>query len=384
MKKAFGILLALCMVLLTAACAPSGNGSTAAPAPAPSGDGGSIAQSVASAAPAGGEVRDDGKQLIKFGFAHSNYENIVMRYINIRLTDEITKYNDDASNPYFIELMFSVADSDAAKQASQISNMISSNCDVIGLCAVDTTAVLASVQECNNAGIPILVWGIGLVESDIKPTCTVMCDVYDSGYQGTKAALAMMLADGYAPEDIKTICIVGALRDNNSLLYRDGSLAALAEIGAPEPLAFVESEWNAEICTQRLAPAMEANPETNFIICPNSDQVMACETVLSRIDRWHRRGEEGHIYMSANCSMPHALQYLCDGYLDADVTDIGNSIDILLDYVIKIADDKLDECVDTKVKLEAITRENFDQLKADGKFWSQPFWSKDMTPTWQA
>lgn len=90
---------------------------------------------------------------------------------------------------------------------------------------------------------------------------------------------------------------------------------------------------------------------------------MACETVLSRIDRWHRRGEEGHIYMSANCSMPHALEYLCEGYLDADVTDVGNMYDIVLENIIKIGEGRVDEVVDQKVILDAITRENFVQLR---------------------
>lgn len=383
LKKVLVPLLVVCMLLSAVACstAPASQpAESSAPAAAPSAAPQPAPPAVSEADPT---KTEDGRTIIKYGFSHANYENIAMRNPNLVVTDMIAKYNEDSSNPFYIDLMFTVADSDATKQAAQISDMINAGCDVISIFAVDTTAVLSSVQEATEAGIPTIVTGIGLAESDIKPTATIMCDVYDSGYKGTKAALEMMLEDGYKPEDIRTICIVGALRDNNSLLYRDGSLAALAEIGAPEPMAFVESEWNAQICTERLAPVVEANPDVNFIICPNSDQVMACETVLSRIDRWHRRGEEGHIYMSANCSMPHALEYLCEGYLDADVTDVGNMYDIVLEDIIKIGEGRVDEVVDQKVILDAITRENFVQLRDAGKLWSQPFWSKPLEPVWE-
>lgn len=77
-----------------------------------------------------------------------------MRNPNIVVTDMIAKYNEDSSNPFYIDLMFTVADSDATKQAAQISDMINAGCDVISIFAVDTTAVLSSVQEATEAGIP--------------------------------------------------------------------------------------------------------------------------------------------------------------------------------------------------------------------------------------
>lgn len=47
------------------------------------------------------------------------------------------------------------AASDPAKQANAIDNMISAGCDAIVICAVDSEAIVPSIKNCNDAGIPV-------------------------------------------------------------------------------------------------------------------------------------------------------------------------------------------------------------------------------------
>ena len=51
-----------------------------------------------------------------------------------------------------------VAEDDAQKQASDISDLITQDCDVIIAYAFDNQAIASSVKEAKDAGIPLVLW----------------------------------------------------------------------------------------------------------------------------------------------------------------------------------------------------------------------------------
>ena len=55
-----------------------------------------------------------------------------------------------------IELVFTAADMDVAKQASDVKDLISRGVDVVLVFPIDSKAISASVKDAHDAGIPVM------------------------------------------------------------------------------------------------------------------------------------------------------------------------------------------------------------------------------------
>lgn len=382
-KKLFSFLMVAMMLVSVIGCAAP----AAAPAPTDPADPAASSEPAASTGVAddGFEYTADGRKIIKFGWSMCNTINIGNIAVHMGVEEAVQAFNDEPGHSIYIDLTSTVADDDATAQMNQITSWANSGYHVIAAQSVDSNAVYNAIEEAHNAGARYIAAGI-VVEANsegIAPDCFIGGNMYTSGYESTKAVLDIMLADGYKPEDIKSICIVGGLFDNNAALMRDGGLDALKEYGCPEPMAFVESDWNTSTCLERLSPVIQEHKgEFNFILTPNTDMLLVTQSILEREGMWFRHGEEGHIYLGSQTSMPAGLKLLCEGYLDADATcamfEVG-------EYCVKEIARYFEEGQPMEnhyFNKEPITRANFEQLKADDKLYSQRFWESDISVTW--
>ena len=309
MKKIMSLVLAIVVSVSLVAC--SGGATTSVATPAPSTE----ISNVGTETKASGEVKE-----IKLGYSMPSLVSTVWVANQDYFLEEAEKYNTEHPEVH-ITPVITIADNDANMQHSQIMDLINNDCDVIFCAPVDSTAIWPSVTESINAGIPMI--ALGRKFSDGAPTpasATYAWDVKDSAYQGAKKLLEMMINNGFAAEDIKPIHIVGDLRDENAVLYMDGVRQAFDEYGVKE-IALVESEWKAETCQTRLAAAVQANPEVNYIYCPNDSLVGAVQSVLDRNGMWKKIDDPGHVYVCSAGGNANGLEYLRDGYLDFNIVE---------------------------------------------------------------
>jgi len=213
-----------------------------------------------------------------------------------------------------LEWISLVAEDDAAKQASDISDLITQDCDVIIAYAFDNKAIASSIKEAQDAGIPIVLWDRDIAaDTTPAPNLFVGLDTYDQAYLAGKAFFQEMIDAGETPTEI--ISIIGATNDNNALNRQKGFEDAAAEFGL-EIAQTVPSDWDAEKALMGFTTAFQAHPDCNTVLIASDFIVTAVQTVLEANDAWYPNGEEGHIWICSQDGFPTGCEFMLDGYMD--------------------------------------------------------------------
>ena len=90
------------------------------------------------------------KEKIVVGMAWPGMQDAVWSTSKV-LLEELAAKSDPP-----IELIFTAADMDVTKQASDVKDLISKKVDVVLVFPIDSKAISASVKDCQDAGIPVM------------------------------------------------------------------------------------------------------------------------------------------------------------------------------------------------------------------------------------
>ena len=213
-----------------------------------------------------------------------------------------------------VEIISVVAEDDAAKQASDISDLLTQGCNVIIAYAFDNQAITSSIKEANEAGVPIVLWDRDTAagaapEADIF----IGLDTYNQAYLAGKAFFQQMKDAGVEPVDI--ISIIGATNDNNALNRQKGFHDAAGEFGW-EIAQDVPSDWDAEKALTGFTAAFQAHPDCNTVLIASDFIITSVQTVLEMNDAWIPAGEEGHIWVCSHDGFPTGCEYMLGGFID--------------------------------------------------------------------
>ena len=202
MKKLLALALALCMVFALCACgqqaaAPAAEEPAAAPAE--------------EAAPAEAESAIAGKQIAWVDFNLSTELQILL---TAALEENFEKLG--------VDLLVVDSEGDAALQVSQVESFIAQGVDLIMMSAADAEASCVAVDECNEAGIPIMIVNATLNNVD-EALCYVGCNDLDAGKilmqysaetMGGKGNICVLRGpDGLAASELRTSGINEVLED---------------------------------------------------------------------------------------------------------------------------------------------------------------------------
>lgn len=280
----------------------------------------------------------------------------------------VDEYNE-AHPETVVTLVETTAGDDAAAQETQIRDLINQGVNVVMSGAIDTTAIWSSITDCHNAGIGFISFCRRLTPGAPDPADAIVGpDTFMTAYVSVTTAVQKMLDNGIAAEDIKMIEIIGDLKDQNAMQYKAGCEAALAEYSCPLPVYIIESNWSAETVMNRLAPALQSNPDANLIFSPNEDMLIAVQSVLEAQDMWYPIGDENHFTLCAGGGCEIGLNMINDGYLDVtgleDLPAVSRSA---LDYAVRIAQGE--STGDCFINAVAVTPENYEQLLSEDAFW---------------
>lgn len=160
MKKLFALLLAATMALSMAACSNSNSTGDSTP----SGD-------------------NSGDSSGKYRVAYFNRDDADDFLSNVR--DGIQKRCEEKGDIDFVSYN---GGGDAAKQVTQIEDVLSKGVDMVVILPQDKESVVSKVQECNEKGIPVLTVSVGLQEGSGDFTYVGSND-YDLAYQETQYLL---------------------------------------------------------------------------------------------------------------------------------------------------------------------------------------------------
>lgn len=265
--------------------------------------------------------------------------------------------NAAKSNPP-VTLIFTIADNDVAKQASDIADLISRNVNVIQIAPVDSKAVSSSVKAAHQAKIPVM--------SFLRPVASgarYQADMFvgnDTGgqtYSSAKALFAEMKKDGVAVTGI--LWVSGDLRDENSRLRGLALMKAAAEEGATV-LQDLPGNWDPQQAAAVLAPALKAHPTANVLMLASDAMMSGVEQVLKDADRWYPHPNPKHMYFASVDTFPIEIELVRQRYLDADALfDVKGMCKAAIDSLPKlVAGEKLPNFV---IEGPVFTAENVDQ-----------------------
>lgn len=260
-----------------------------------------------------------------------------------------------------VELIELMAGGDASKQNQQISEMISIGVDAIICSPKDGAAIEVAVNECNDAGVPI-VMNNRPVQGDSTPDLQVLSDNY------TMAMDAMQWFVDKAKEEGKTynaLLLIGNLGDENAVERYEGHMEIIsANTDVINLVVEVPSEWDHAVALAGLQNALQANPEIDLIITPSDFLFTPIQSALEQIDRWVPRGEEGHVAIVSFDGDETGCQLLNDGYSWCDAAQAATGTgEICVEWAVKLANGEKPDDVIMRDPGVIIHIDNMDEVK---------------------
>ena len=267
-----------------------------------------------------------------------------------------------------IELVFTAADMDVAKQSSDVNDLISRGVDVVLVFPIDSKAISSSVKRARDAGIPVMSF-LRQVHADARHQADVFVgiDAKWQQYSSAKTVFEKMQADGAPIGDV--LWVSGDLRDENSRLRGIGLEEAAAEFGATV-VQDIPGNWDPQQAAAGLAPALKAYPDVNMLAIASDVMMSGVQQVLQDADKWHPQGHPDHMYFSSVDVFAIGLELLRSGHLDADtIFDVKGMCLKAVELMPRLAaGETFDE--DVLIQGPVYTPENVDDPALQDQLWA--------------
>ena len=267
-----------------------------------------------------------------------------------------------------IELIFTAADMDVAKQSSDVNDLISRGVDVVLVFPIDSKAISSSVKRARDAGIPSMSF-LRQVHADAKHQADVFVGI-DAKYQQLSSARTVfekMKNDGATIGEV--LWISGDLRDENSRLRGVGLQQACDEHGASIAQDLV-GNWDPQQAAAALAPALKAYPDINMISVASDVMMSGVQQVLQDAGKWEPHGDPNHMYLSSVDVFPIGLELLRSKHLDADtIFDVKGMCKKAVELMPRLAaGEKFDS--DILIQGPVFTPDNVDSPDLQDQLWA--------------
>lgn len=208
-----------------------------------------------------------------------------------------------------------ISNFDDNKQFEQTKAMIARKVDGILIIQTDSKAVIPAIRAANEAGIP-------MVHFNRPPAPS---EAYSVAIQADNRKIAADTVQFMVDEakrlgggPYKACIMIGDLGDVNAIQRRDGFFDVVDKNkDLVQVVARVATEWNADKAFAGLTNALQANPDIDFLFTSSDFMHPQLQQVLETFDKWHKRGEKGHVIFGGFDGDAGAYERLQDGYLDA-------------------------------------------------------------------
>ncbi len=267
-----------------------------------------------------------------------------------------------------IELVFTAADMDVAKQSSDVNDLISRGVDVVLVFPIDSKAISSSVKKSRDAGIPVMSF-LRQVHEEAKHQADVFVgiDAKWQQYSSGNTVFEKMKADGAPIGGV--LWVSGDLRDENSRLRGVGLQESAAEHGA-EILQDLPGNWDPQQAAAALAPALKAYPDVNMISIASDVMMSGVQQVLQDAGKWQPHGDPNHMYLSSVDVFPIGLELLRSGHLDADTLfDVKGMCQKAVELMPKLAAGET-FAEDILIQGPVYTPENVDEPDLQSPLWA--------------
>lgn len=294
----------------------------------------------------------DAESTITLGLSYDSLESAWLVVNHAAVVEEAEKRG--------AEVISVMAEGDAAKQNSQIENLIARQVDAILCFPKDSAAIVKSVKKAKEAGIPIIMINRS-VSGDVLPDVQIIAN---------NQAMARQVLNDFADiarregKTYNTVLLIGNLSDENAGYRKAGHDEAIAE--NPDVfnvVAEVPTEWNLDIALKGLQNALQANPDANLIVTPSDYLWPPIRSVLEQNNRWAKIGEANHFPVVSFDGDEVGMQYLKDGYNWADAAqDAFVEAQLAVEWAFKLIEGETPPQNIIFDEGQIVTIDNFDEM----------------------
>jgi ABC-type sugar transport system substrate-binding protein len=215
-----------------------------------------------------------------------------------------------------IKWVINNADTDPARQTSNIEDLINQGVNVIVARAQDSAAIGASITAAKKAKIPFITFDRS--SSTVKPTFHVGGDSYDQALTTGAKLTELLNAAGVKG---KCIELQGALTDVNALNRTKGFAKAVTlSKGAFSIVTQVPTEWKPELFLSGATNALRAFPDANCMILASDFALPSVQSALEGANKWAKIGASNHMWLATQDVFPEAYVAMKAGYIDVGTT----------------------------------------------------------------
>lgn len=241
-----------------------------------------------------------------------------------REKDKIT----ELANALGAEVVYQVANNDAATQNSQIENMVTQKVDAIIIVAVDGAAAATAVDAAAQAGVPCIAYDRLINSANLGAYITF--DNVEVGRQEAKGVLAVVNKGNFA-------CLWGSPTDNNAHLVKRGIMEVLQPVVDKGDIKIVGDQfvdgWSQERAVSIMENMLSKNQNKIDAVVASNDS-----TGLGALQALSGRGLGGKVPISGQDATLPACQAIAEGKFTVTVfKDINQLAPKAVDIALKLA-----------------------------------------------
>lgn len=224
------------------------------------------------------------------------------------------------------QLVEVVANGDANKQNEQVSDLIAQGCQAIIICPNDGAAISSAVDECNAAGIPVIMNNRPCT-GDAVPSVQVLSDNTTMAYDEMTWFIKYCKANNLTFDN--AVMLIGNLSDENAVQRYDGFNKAIKENPGVVTVAVeINTEWDQSVALAGLQNALKSNADVDLIIMPSDFLWTPVQSALEEAGKWAKIGEKNSVPCISFDGDVNGMQMMYDGYDYADAAQaaVGTGI----------------------------------------------------------
>jgi ribose transport system substrate-binding protein len=204
------------------------------------------------------------------------------------------------------------ANSDPAKQNTDIRNLISAGAEGLIVVATDSKAITPALDFAADQGVPV-------VSTDIGPEGGEAAAIVraDNIQMGVLACDDMAKAIG---EKGKVLSLQGAFTTINGRERSEGFADCMAEKYPDIELIEEPTDWDPKKQVAAIQTTLTANPDLKGMFMQADYALAASLNVLEKAGKDAKVGEPGHIYTVSIDATPEGLALVKDGTMDAEIS----------------------------------------------------------------
>lgn len=280
---------------------------------------GAFVMAMCAAAPATSAFAQDAKSF-KFGYSAGFLTDPFQAVLAQLTIDGATKAGLDTLPP-------SNANGDAAKQISDVQNLIAAGAQALVLNPADSQAIVPALNAAAEKGVPVV--AIDIAPSGGKVFMIVRADNRRMGEEACKQVGQAIGGKG------KVLSLMGDQATTNGRDRTTGFNDCMAATYPDVQIIEQPTNWKADRATAAAQTIVTSTPDLAAIYM-QSDSVMLAGVlnVLKSAGKQTKVGEPGHIYLISIDATPLALDRIREDLLDAAVSQ---PLDLYVKYGVSYA-----------------------------------------------